>query len=109
MEGEAVRPVEAGRDHLGFALAVAVDHRLDLVEHAVADEQRAAFGQPQRARIGDAAGIDLDPEALRQLELRQRQLVRPAWRSAAAPRRAASWRPRHWGCRRGPAPSSSAR
>ena len=46
VEGEAVRPVEAGRDHLDLALAVAVDHRIDLVEHAVADEQRAAFGQP---------------------------------------------------------------
>ena len=61
---------------LASRLPFLVDDGIDLVELAVADEHRPLVAEPQRARIGDAAGIDLDLEALGQLELRDRQLVR---------------------------------
>src|SRR5262249_52143882 len=67
---------------------------IDLVELTVADEHGALVTEPQRARIGDAAGIDLDLKALGQLELRDRQLVRwcREWR-----RRGATQLGRHFG------------
>jgi len=74
-ESETVRPVQAGGDDFGLAFPVPVDDRIDLVELAVADEHGALITEPQRARICDPTGIDLDLEALGQLELRNRQFV----------------------------------
>ena len=83
--GEPVRPIEPGGDRLELGLAVLLDDGGDLVAEAGADEHGALVADAQRARIGDAAGIDLDVEAGRQLELGGRQLVgrRPAAAAAA--------------------------
>src|SRR6185437_15177980 len=81
--GETVRAVEPFGDRLELGLAILLDDGGDLVAEAGADEQRALLAKPHRARIADAAGIDLDVEAGRQLELRGRQLVgggRQRWR-----------------------------
>src|SRR5262249_53816395 len=74
-ECETVWPVQAGGDDLSLTFAVLVDDRIDLIEDAVADEHGTLVTEPQRARIGDTAGIDLDLKTLGQLELRGRQLV----------------------------------
>ena len=76
LERDAVRTIEAGRQHLDLALAVLVDDRIDLVDEAAADEHRALVANRERARIRHARGIDLDVEAGRNLELRRRQFVR---------------------------------
>jgi hypothetical protein len=73
MEGDAVRPVEAFVDR--FLRLAVVGDRSDLVGLPVAHEQRALVGHAQRARVLDSAGIDLDLEARRQLELGGGQLV----------------------------------
>src|SRR5580692_3443235 len=75
LEGEAVRPVEAGGDDFDLALAVAVDDGIDLVAQEIADEHGPLVADAQRTRVRDAAGIDLDFKTLRQLELRQRKIV----------------------------------
>src|SRR5262249_54424536 len=74
-ECEAVRPIQAGGDDFNLTFAALVDDRIDLVEDAVADEHGPLVTEPQRARIGDTTGIDLDLKTLGQLELRGRQLV----------------------------------
>src|SRR5712691_344816 len=81
-ESETVRPVQARGDDFCLAFPVPVDDRIDLVEEAVADEHGAPVTEPQRARIRDPTGIDLDLETLGQLELRNRQFVlwRRKWR-----------------------------
>src|SRR5262245_411812 len=71
-ERQAIRPVQTRGDDFYLTFAVFVDNRIDLVEDAVADEHGALVTEPQRARIRDATGIDLDLEALGQLELRNR-------------------------------------
>ena len=76
LEGEAVRPIEAGGQHLDLALAVLVDDGIDLVDQAAADKHRALVAHGERARIRHAGGIDLDVEAGRHLQLRRRQFVR---------------------------------
>ena len=76
LERDAVRPVEAGGQHLDRALAVLVDDGIDLVDEAAADEHRALVAFGQRTRIGHAGGVDLDVETRRHLELCNRQLVR---------------------------------
>src|SRR5262245_58603058 len=87
VEGEAVRPIQARGNDLDLALAARLGDRIDLVEQAVADEDGALVAEPQGAGVGDPAGIDLDLEALGQLELPDRQLVlggRNWWRRDAA-------------------------
>src|SRR5712691_7010172 len=63
-ERETIWPIQAGGDDFCLAFAVSVDDRIDLVEDGVADEHGALVTEPQRARIRDPAGIDLDLEAL---------------------------------------------
>ena len=75
VEGDAVRRVEAAQ-HLGDgALAALVDDRVDVLQVAVADEHRSLVAERERARLGDAIGVDLDLEAGRDLELVERQLA----------------------------------
>ena len=77
LEGDAVRPIEALGDDFYFAAAAFIDDRIHLVPHAVANEyHRAIVVLRERACVSYAAGIDLDFEALRRLELVDRQLVR---------------------------------
>jgi hypothetical protein len=64
VESETVRPVQAGGDDLGLTFPALIDDRIDLVELAVADEHRPLVTKPERARIRDPAGIDLDLETL---------------------------------------------
>src|SRR5262249_51584294 len=59
-----------------LAFSILLDDGIDLVEEAVADEDRALVAEPQRARIRHAAHEHFDLESLRQLELRDRQFVR---------------------------------
>ena len=94
VEGEPVRPIQPRGDDLHLAFAVPIGDGIDLVEHTVTDKHGPLVTEPQRARIGDAAGIDLDFEALGQLELGDRQLVRRCrkWR-----RRDAAQLGRHFG------------
>ena len=73
--GHAVRAIEAGHQHMDLAFAVFVGDGIDLVLQARADEHRALLIERHRARIGHAAGIDLDVEALRGFQLVERQLV----------------------------------
>src|SRR5262245_2330956 len=75
VESEAVRPVEPGGDHLGFALGALRHDRIDLVARAVADKDRALVAEPERAGIHHAVNVGLDLETLRHLELRGRQFV----------------------------------
>jgi hypothetical protein len=49
LEGDAVRTIEAGGQHLDLALAVLVDDGIDLVDQAAADEHRALVAQPASA------------------------------------------------------------
>jgi hypothetical protein len=60
VEGNAVRPIQAGRQHLDLALALLVGDRIDLVDKAAADEHRALVALRQRARVRHAGSIDLD-------------------------------------------------
>ena len=94
VEGDAVRPVEARRQHLDLAFAVLVDDGIDLVDQAAADEHRALVAERERTGIRHAGGIDLDVEAGRGLEFCDRQLVRRRSVAAAA-RPAPAWRPLH--------------
>src|SRR5262245_3235129 len=55
VEGEAVRPVQARGDDLELAFSILLDDGVNLVEEAVADEDRALLAEPQRARIRHAA------------------------------------------------------
>src|SRR6266446_6395003 len=75
LEGEAVWPIQPRVDRLDLALFAPVDDGIDLVEQAAADEHRALVPLPQRARIAYARRIELDLEALRRLQLLDRQLV----------------------------------
>ena len=75
LEGEAVWPIQPRVDRLDLALSAPVDDGIDLVEQAAADEHRALVPLPQRARIAYARRIELDLEALRRLQLLERQLV----------------------------------
>src|SRR5262245_12225560 len=75
LEGEAIRAVKPGGDHLGLALGALRDDRIDLVAGAVADEHGALVAEPERARIHYSGNVGLDLEALRYFELRRRQLV----------------------------------
>ena len=45
-----------------------------ILEYAVGNEQRALVAHAHRARVGDAAGVDLDLEAFRHFEVADRQL-----------------------------------
>src|SRR3954469_7954542 len=74
VEGEPVRAMQAGGDDLGLVLAILLGEGIDLVEEARADEHRALVADANRAGIADARGEYLDLEALRNLELRDRQL-----------------------------------
>src|SRR5439155_5759768 len=76
LEGEAVRTVEAGGQHLDLALAVLVDDGIDLVDQATADKHRTLVAHGKRARVCHPCGIDLDVEAGWHFELRRRQFVR---------------------------------
>ena len=75
LEGEAVRPVEAGVERLDLAFAVLLDDRVNLVEQPAADEHRALVAFSDRARIADARRVELDLETLGCGELVDRQLV----------------------------------
>ena len=75
VEGDAVGRMQPARQHLDLTLAVLVDQRIDLVEQTAADENGALVADPQRARIADPAGIDLDMEVRGQFQLGLRQLV----------------------------------
>ena len=75
VEGDAVRRVQALEDLEDRALAVAVDDRVDVLQVAVADEDRALVAEGERARLGDAVGVDLDLEAGGELELVERELA----------------------------------
>jgi len=75
VERDAVGAEEPGEERLRLALAVLVGDRIDLVGHARADEHGALVADAQRARVGHAAGIDLDLEILGRMKLRHRQFV----------------------------------
>ncbi len=75
VERDAAGAKEPGEERLRLALAVLVGDRIDLVGDARADEHRALVADPQRARVGHAAGIDFDLEILGRLQLCDRQLV----------------------------------
>ena len=75
LEGDAVRAVEPRGDDLHLALAALVDDGIDLVLQPRAHEHGALVAERERAGVGHAAGIDLDLESLRSLELVDRQLV----------------------------------
>jgi hypothetical protein len=93
LEGDAVRPVEPRGDDLHLALAALVDDGIDLVLQPRANEHGALVAERERARIRHAAGIDLDLEALRHLDLVERQLVgRPLRAAEPAPERASARR-----------------
>src|SRR5262249_16355404 len=86
VQDDAVRPMESGGDDLDFALSVLVDDGVDLVLDAARHEYRALVAEPKRARVSDAARIDIDREPLRRLELSNWQLVG----------RSRNWRRRDW-------------
>ena len=70
MEGDAIRPVQARRDGLDLALSVRIrlrQHRVDLADGAAADEQGPVRRLGHLASVSQAAGIDLDLEAVRHL------------------------------------------
>src|SRR5207344_1503449 len=68
VERESVRTIETGGDDLGLAPAAPLDDRIDLVAIAVAHEHGAFVAEPERARVGQSADVDLDLEARRQLQ-----------------------------------------
>ncbi len=68
--------MEAGGNHLHLALAVLGDDGVHLVLHAARDENGSLVAESQRARVGNAGRIDLDLEAVLDLELVERKLVR---------------------------------
>src|SRR5512146_2947601 len=65
VKGQTVWPGQSRGDDLRFAFAVSVDDSIDLVENSVADEHGALIAEPQRAGIGNAAGIDFHSESFR--------------------------------------------
>ena len=76
VKGDPIRAVQALGDDPDLAFAGLVDNGINLVQEPRADEQRALVPLSQRARIGDAAGVDLNPEPVGKLKLIERQLVR---------------------------------
>ena len=69
MKGDAVRSIEPRRDHLCLSFSVAFDNRIYLIEHPVADEYGSLVADPQRARIGDTAGVDVDLKSFGEFKL----------------------------------------
>ena len=67
MDGDAVRPAQLRQYRFDLGPTTAVGHRIDPVEQPSADKHRSPIADPQRARLGHAAGKDLDVEVLRQL------------------------------------------
>src|SRR5215813_11820296 len=67
--------MESGGDDFDFALSVLVDDGVDLVLDPARHEYRALVAEPKRARVVDAARIEINGEPLRRLELIKRQLV----------------------------------
>src|SRR5262245_33459289 len=76
VQGDTVRPVQAGGYDLHLALAVLLDNGVHLILHATRNEHRVFVSLPQRPSIGNAGGVDLDPEAGFDLQLVEGQLVR---------------------------------
>jgi hypothetical protein len=74
-EDDAIGRIHALQDRLHFALAAAVDHRVDVLRNPVADEYRALVAERERTRLGHAVGPDLDLEAGRHLESVDRQVL----------------------------------
>ena len=68
---DAGRHAQSADDRLHRFLAAVVDHGVDLALVEAADEQRAVVAKGHLARLVDAAGVDADLEALRQLDLGQ--------------------------------------
>src|SRR5262249_20711120 len=64
VDDDAVRAMESGGDDFDFALSVLVDDGVDLVFDAARHEYRALVAEPKRARVVDAARIDVDREPL---------------------------------------------
>src|SRR4029078_9417842 len=75
MEGETVRSIETFRNGLDLGLAVLLHNGGDFVAKAGADKQLPLVAAAEGAGGGETAGIGLDVEACRQLELGGRQLV----------------------------------
>src|SRR4029453_13820227 len=68
-------PLSPSRGGGAFLRPTLFDDGVDLVLEAARDEHRALVAEPERARIVDAARIELDREALRGFELVDRKLV----------------------------------
>ena len=75
VQDDAVGAVKPRGDDLDLARSALVDDGVDLVLEAARDEHRALIAEAQRARVVDAARIDIDGEAFGRLELVERQLV----------------------------------
>ena len=75
VQDDAVGAVKPRGDDLDLARSALVDDGVDLVLEAARDEHRALITEPKRARVVDAARIDLDRDPLRRLELVNRELV----------------------------------
>ncbi len=75
-EDDTVRRLHALEQGLHFALAAAVDDRVNLFQLASADEHRALVAEGHGTRAGRALGPDLDLESGRDLELVDGKLLR---------------------------------
>src|SRR5262249_30868213 len=76
LERDAVRQVEAFGDRLHLARGAFVDHGVDVAGHTAGYEQRALVAPGHGPRVVDAAGPELDLEALRHLDLADGDLAR---------------------------------
>jgi hypothetical protein len=69
VEGDAAWAVQVGGDHLDLALAVLLADGMHLADETRANEHSALITDTHLAGIGDAAGKNLDLEAVRRFEL----------------------------------------